>query len=178
MTDFKVPVPGGDLVTADGTLVMHDTGGGVYQPCFLASGALTPLAPSLAEFNLLDDQPKSATFAVAAGASNISSVTITAKDAAGVAMGRAVFMLVWLCDTGTGNALTSHDTVTIAAGASGADFGILTANKALLVQTTAAGLYVLTITDAHKTAFYVCAKFLNGSAPSVSAVLSAASYGA
>ena len=43
---------------------------------------------------------------------------------------------------------------TVQAGASGTDLGTLTAKKALACRTTAAGLYILAITDTAKTGFY------------------------
>ena len=62
--------------------------------------------------------------------------------------------------------------------ASGVDMGALTAKKVLLAQTKADGTFILSITDTAKTGFYVCAVPLRGGAPSVSAQLITANYGA
>ena len=132
-----------------------------------------------AEINLLDDLPASCSLSSAAAGSNVSEVTIQAKDAAGTNMARAVQLLVWLSDAATGVGLTGTQAsgTVQAKAASGTDFAALTAKKALLVQTKADGSYILEITDTAKTGFYVCATPLRGGAPSVSAQLTAAKYG-
>lgn len=146
----------------------------------LGAGAGTVITAKAAELNLVDDLPASCTLTPAAGAANVCNVAIVAKDAAGVAMTRSVLLLVWLSDASTGIGLTgtsASGTVQAKAG-TGADFGALTAKKALIVQTKADGTYTLEITDSAKTGFYVCAAPLRGGAPSVSAQLAAGSYGA
>lgn len=132
-----------------------------------------------AELNLLDDLCASVTLTPAAGAANVCEVTLQAKDAAGVAMTRAVMLLVWLSDAATGVGLTA----TTASGAvtakasSGTDFGALTTKKALVAQTKTDGTFILSITDTGKTGFYVCARPWHGGAPFVSSQLTSGNYG-
>lgn len=145
-----------------------------------AMAKLRALTASAAEINLNDDLPASFTFTPEAGASNVSEVTIQAKDAAGVNMARAVIMLVYLSDADTGIGLTGTTAsgAVTAKAASGTDFGATTAKKAFLAQTKADGTFILSITDTAKTGFFVCAVPLRGGAPSVSAALVAGNYGA
>jgi hypothetical protein len=53
MVDFKVHIPGGDLVMADGTFLMHDVGDGTFLPGFLASGVFSPISVGLTEIHAL-----------------------------------------------------------------------------------------------------------------------------
>lgn len=120
------------------------------------------------------------TFTPAAGAANVSEVTIQARDNVGIALAQPTLITVWLTDTSTGLALTATSasgTVTAKA-ASGAVFGTLTAKKALTVQTLADGTFILEITDTAKTLFFVAAQSMEGGVPSISAVLETADYGA
>lgn len=133
-----------------------------------------------AELNLVDAIPASFTLAAAAGGANVCEVTITAKDAAGATLAAATEILVWLSDAATGLGITgtaASGTVQAKA-ASGTDLAALTAKKCLLVQTKADGTYILEITDAAKTLFYVCARALHSKARTVSAQLAADKYGA
>jgi len=142
----------------------------------LAGAAVTATA---GEVNLNDDLPASFSFTPAAGAANISLVTIQATDAAGAAMARACIFLCYLCDAATGIGLTgttASGAVTASSG-NGTDFGAITAKKAFIAQTKADGTFILSITDTAKTAFYVCAVPLHGGAPSVSAALTVGNYG-
>jgi hypothetical protein len=146
----------------------------------LGSGAGTSVTATAAELNLVDDLPATCTLTAAAGTANVSNVTVQAKDAAGTNMARAVWLMVYLSDAATGIGLTgtaASGTVQAKA-ASGTDFAIFTAKKALLVQTKADGTYILEITDTSKTTYYVCAVPMRGGAPSISAQLTAGSYGA
>lgn len=96
-------------------------------------------------------------FAIAAGGANVTEVTITMKGGHGETVAAPEPMLVWLSDAATGVGLTSTSasgTVT-AKSASGADFGALTAKKALIAQPLATGVFILEITDTSKTGFYV-----------------------
>lgn len=118
------------------------------------------------------------TFSIAAGTTNVCNVTMTVKDAAGVAVDTSHLINVWLSDAATGLGLTGTSASgTVTAGASGVDFGASTAKKALTAQTTAAGVFVLAITDTAKTGFYVCAQVPGQGSPSVSRVLVTADYG-
>lgn len=107
--------------------------------------------------------PFTATATAAAGAANITNVSITVKDHTGTAVAFPVMLDVWLSDATTGAGLTATSASgTVVAGASGVDIATLTAKKALRVQTTVAGLYILQITDTAKTAFKVCVQMPDG----------------
>lgn len=141
--------------------------------------AVTGLTASADELNLTDNMPASISFAAAAGASNITNVTCTVKDAAGVAIAAVFTFDIWLSDAATGaglTAVTASGTVT-AKTASGIVIATNTAKKALRVQTLATGVFVLEITDSAKTAFYVCAELPSVGSTQVSAALITGNYG-
>jgi hypothetical protein len=140
--------------------------------------AVNGLTASSAELNLLDDAPASVAFTPAAGSSNVSEVTCTVKDAAGIAMTRPVMLDLFLSDSSVGAGLTGTTASgAVAAKAGSQDVATLASKKALRVQTDASGVYVLSITDSAKSAFRVCAQ-LPGGKVSVSAALSSGDYGA
>lgn len=119
-------------------------------------------------------------FAAAAGAANVCNVTVTPKDADGNALTGIRELELWLSDAATGAGLTGTDasgTVTNKA-SEGTVLTALTAKKHILVQAKAAGTFVLEITDAAKTGFYVCARIPGSGLPSVSTQLQTADYGA
>jgi predicted RecA/RadA family phage recombinase len=99
---------------------------------------------------------------VAAGAANVSEVTIKVVDAAGNIVPGVHHLDVWLSDDADGEGLTgttASGTVQAKA-ASGYVLSTYTAKKALRVQTLKTGLFVLEITDTAKTAFKVAASLL------------------
>jgi hypothetical protein len=121
-------------------------------------------------------RPFYATATVAPGGSTVSLVSIALKNVNGAATGQSAFD-VFLSDSAVGAGLTATTASgAVAAGASGVDLGDLTSKKYKRVQTSTAGLYILSITDSAKTAFKVCA-VIDG-ITSVLATLSTASYGA
>lgn len=125
-------------------------------------------------------QPQKATITPAAGTpgSNISLVSIQVQDGGGNNLAFPTNMDVFLSDSAAGVGLTATAASgAVAAGASGTDFGDYLAKKAKYVQTTAAGLYILSITDVAKTGFYVCVNLPGQAKPIVSAQLIAANYG-
>lgn len=127
---------------------------------------------------LVDNQPCTATLTPAAGSSNVCEVTIQVLNGAGVAVAYPVVLDVLLSDaaTGTGLTATSASGAVAAKASSGTDLSTLVSKKALKVQTKANGTYILSITDAAKTGFYVVAH-IPGLAPSVSAQLVTGNYG-
>lgn len=134
---------------------------------------------STAALNAVDNAITTFAFVPTAGAANIAEVAITAQDADGNTVATPEVFTVWLSDAATGAGLTAtaaSGTVQAKA-ASGADFGTLTAKKALVVQALATGVYTLEITDTAKTGFYVCAQAPNGNV-AVSAQLVTGDYGA
>lgn len=104
--------------------------------------------------------PATVTFSPAAGGANVCEVTMTVKDARGNTIAGVFNLDIWLSDAASGAGLTA----TTASGAvavktsSGVDLATLTSKKALRVQTLATGIYILSITDTSKTAFYPCAQ--------------------
>lgn len=121
--------------------------------------------------------PASAAFAVAAGGSNVSEVTVTVKDAAGNTLAGVHHFDLWLSDAATGLGLTgtsASGTVQAKSGG-GTVLAALTAKKALRVQSKADGTFVLEITDTAKTGFYPAASI--GGKTVVGAQLVTANYG-
>jgi hypothetical protein len=121
----------------------------------------------------------SASFTITAGGANVCEVAITLVDGKGNTVAGAQPMLVWLSDAATGAGLTatSASGTVQAKSASGADFGTLTAKKALIVQPLATGIYTLEITDTAKTGFYVAAQNPYSGQNIVSRQLITADYG-
>lgn len=125
-----------------------------------------------------DGLPITVEMEAAAGAANVTEVTITVKDAADNTVAAVHHMDVWLSDDADGAGLTgtsASGTVTAKA-ASGVVLSTYTAKKALRVQSLKTGIFVLEITDTGKTAFKVCAS-LNGKAV-VGITLATGDYGA
>lgn len=121
--------------------------------------------------------PSTATFTPAAGTTNVSLVSIQLKDNAGNNVAAVANIDIYLSDSATGVGLTTTTASgAVAAGASGVDLVDYVSKKAKRVQTTAAGLYILSITDSAKTGFFVAAQIGN-SRPAVSAQLITANYG-
>lgn len=124
------------------------------------------------------DKPAYATGVVAAGAANVSEITITARNANGAIVPGAHFD-VYLSDSAAGigyTATTASGAVTVkTAGTTGTLIGTYVAKFGLRVQALANGTFVLSITDTSKTAFKVCV-VIDG-LPFVVATLVTASYG-
>lgn len=99
------------------------------------------------------------TMVASTNGTNSTKVTFQLVDHEGNSVAAVRTFLITLSDDATNGAGLTATTASgaVAAGASGADMGALTAKKALIVQTNASGVYVLTITDTLKTAFTVVA---------------------
>lgn len=107
---------------------------------------------------------------------NICNVTFQATDSLGNPLSKVASMEVLLSDAATGAGLTATTAsggIAAAAGG-GVVLGVLTAAKALLVQTNASGQFILAITDTAKTLFYPVAQYAGATV--VGAQLTAASY--
>lgn len=141
-------------------------------------GALQTRATTLEAFTFTG-VAKTVTTAAAAGGSNVCEVTFTVKDGTGATVAAVHHMDVYLSDAATGAGLTA----TTASGAvavkanSGVDLATLTSKKALRVQTLATGVYILSITDTSKTAFYPCAVLGSTSKAKVGTQLITGNYG-
>lgn len=122
--------------------------------------------------------PQQVTISVAAGSANVSLVTFQLKDAAGNALTVPTEMTIWLSDASTGIGLTATTASgAVGAGASGTDFGAMTAKKALDVLTDATGKYILSITDTSKTGFFPCCTIPGVNKAAVGAQLVTGNYG-
>ena len=156
-----------DMVVA-GTLNVDSSAGGLV---YVNEVDLT------AALSALKGAPTTATFSPAAGGTDETLVTITVKDADGTAVTGPVVFDVLLSDASSGAGLTATTADgAVAAGASGVDLATLVSKKALRVQTTAAGVYILSITDSAKTGFRVVAQ-LPGRKAVVSSALVSGNYG-
>ncbi len=156
---------GGVAITASAAEINALAGAGISNAEATVLGSITADAAEInkldgmtatkAELNVLDDIPGgTVAFAVAGGAQNVAVVTCTVKDAAGVAMTRPVLCYVWLSDSATGEGLAAQpDAIAVSAGT---QIAVLTANKAVLAQTTAAGVLGISVTDAAQTAMKIC----------------------
>jgi hypothetical protein len=145
---------------------------------FFVKPSISREEPTMDIEQRLMDQPAYATATVTPGASTVSLVTITVRNANGAPRGPTNFDVL-LSDAANGQGLTavtaSGNVGTQTAGTTGTDLQSYVAKKALYVQNLANGTYVLSITDAAKTAFKVCA-VVEGMTIVV-ATLATASYG-
>ncbi len=120
------------------------------------------------------------TAVVTAGASTISEIAITAKDAKGVAMTNSCVFDVYLSDSavGTGLTATTASGTVQAKAASGTVISAMVAKKYIRVMTLGTGVFTLEITDTAKTAFKVLVVNPASGKPVLVATLVTASYGA
>ncbi len=167
---------GDEMVIANGGVVTVESTANIALPSGTNLASITPTA---AELNLVDDHPANIGFAATSGSTNVCEVTVTAKDAAGTAMARAIPIDLWLSDAANGlNVTATTASGAVAAKASsGTDLGVLTTKKVLRVLTKADGTYILSITDSAKTGFYVAAAVPGTGKVCVSAQLVTGNYG-
>ena len=137
---------------------------------------LTDIDATGAEINAVKGLPFGYTVTPAAGAANVCEVTIQAKDANGDNLNLVAPLLVCLSDAATGAGLTGTTASGAASRSRAPIFAFSLTKKALLVQTSAAGVYVLSITDTANTLFKVCVQSLSGGTPAI-ATLTADDYG-
>lgn len=117
-------------------------------------------------------------FTIAKGGSNICLVSVQVNDGSGNPVTGIQNLDLWLSDASTGLGITATTASgAVAAGASGTDLADITAKKAKWVQTTAAGLYILSITDTGLTHFYIAALAPGTGQTVVSRQLVSADYG-
>lgn len=108
---------------------------------------------------IVRNEPDQVTITPAAGATNVTLVTLQVVTNEGVNYNGVMPMLVWLSDVATGNGLTATTVSgTVGVGSKGTTLNALTASKALYVLTSTDGSYILSITDTGKLACYVCAR--------------------
>ena len=117
------------------------------------------------------------TMTPAAGAANITNVSLQAVDYFGTPVLAPVQAVINLSDNADGSGLTAVTASgTVVAGASGVDLSDFVTKKSKFVMTNAAGLYILQITDTAKTNFKVVLGG-GGSQVAVLGTLTTANYG-
>lgn len=126
----------------------------------------------------LSDKLCTVTGVVAAGAANVSEITLTARNSDGAPLGGAVFE-VFLSDSAAGigfSTTTTTGAVTVkTAGTLGNLLFTYLAKFYLRVQTNSAGVFTLSITDSQKTAFKIAV--VTDGMTIVTNTLATASYG-
>jgi hypothetical protein len=109
-----------------------------------------------------DRAPFSLTMTPATDGANATRIAIQVVDHDDAAVSGVFHFDLLLSDAADGGGLTAttaSGAVAAKSGAGGSDLAVLTAKKALRVQTDNTGKYVLSITDTAKTAFRVAAFF-------------------
>lgn len=112
------------------------------------------------------------TFAItlAAGATNVMTVTVTAKDARGQTVAAVTPFEIWISEAATGIGLTADSYSGNVTATVGAFHTALTAKKHFLGVTAATGILTFTVTDTAEPADqYIVAKSPDGRGVIVSA---------
>lgn len=124
--------------------------------------------------------PQRIGYTITPGASNVCEIKLEIKDGHGKIIESGILLTIWLSDDsgGVGLTATSASGTVQAKSGEGADFGILTAKKALVVQSKADGSYTLEITDTAKTGFYISASLPTSGLSVISRQLVTGDYGA
>lgn len=188
MSEYNAKVyrkQGGDeLVVADGGAITVESGGSLTVAGVTVDEttlAMNDLTATAEELNAqADGRVAAVTAAAAAGASNVTEVTITFKDGAGAAVAEVHNFDLWLSDDADGAGLTG----TSASGnvepksASGIVLQTYSAKKAFHAQSLKTGVFVLSITDSSKTAFKVCVQNPANGKTVVVKTLASGDYGA
>ncbi len=125
---------------------------------------MTGQSASAAELSLLDNVMATATIALAAGAANVMTVTITVKDAAAATIAAVHRLDMWVSEAATGIGLTA-DTISgdLTVG-TGSELQEIVSKKHYTLLTAATGIIVLSIEDTAKPAdqYIVVANPLSG----------------
>lgn len=96
------------------------------------------------------------TVALAAGAANTMTITITAVDATGATVAKVVPFEFWISEAATGIGLTADSFSGNLTATSGAIHTAITAKKHVLGVTAATGVAVLSLVDTAKPADQYC----------------------
>ncbi len=113
--------------------------------------------------NLQGEVAQTATVALAAGASNTMTITITLKDGFGTAFGQRHRVEVYMSGSSTGAGLTSSSYSGALTATTGDILTALTAKKHVIANTNTSGVLVLSLVDSGKPATeYVCVVLPNG----------------
>jgi hypothetical protein len=120
----------------------------VVTPSAAELNILKDATVTTAELNILDDVVASVTLAPATSTAHKCLTTITFKDAAGVAIDRLHAFDLYLSDAVTGIGVTGTTcSGAVAAGSSGTVLVDVTAKKYMKCLTSAAGVFVLAVTE-------------------------------
>ena len=128
---------------------------------------------------IVKGEPDQVVMTPAASSTAICLVTMQVRNNEGEAYKAVLPLTVWLSDSATGDGVTATTpSGALAAGANGTSLGALTASKALKAITNTLGVFILSITDTAKTAFYVCARVDGQRKPGIATkLLATANYG-
>ncbi len=125
--------------------------------------------------------PTQATFVIAAGAANISEITITIKDGHGEIITSSNGPLnVWRSDDATGIGLASagaSGTVIVKPGGFGSTFGVGVGGQSVALLARSDGNVVLEITDTNKATIFVAVQSSFGGPVLVTRQLVGGDYG-
>lgn len=136
----------------------------------------TAVTATAAELNLLDDLPTdNSTVVAGAEDTNVVNVVITLKNAADAAISSSKIVHAYLSDasTGVGVAATAPDGG-VAVGASGSVLAEVVADKVFILESTAAGLITLDVTESGTDTFYLVLLLPNGEKVVSNAITTAA----
>ena len=126
---------------------------------YSASSVLTNLGltADATELSILDGIGVTVTITAAAGASNVSTIVVTVKDANGATVAAVHQLeLFFSADSGgaTGNTGTAYSGTLVAG--TGVLLETITAKKHFSILTAATGIFSGSLTDSAKTADYAC----------------------
>lgn len=121
--------------------------------------------------------PASCTITAAAGASNVSTVTVQLKDGSGTNMARCVGFRVYKSSAADGLTLGAAASTGFSVASGGLSLANATAvTTQITAMSSATGGCVLSLTDTNKAAEYLVLSLPSGN--KISAVLTSGSYGA
>lgn len=126
----------------------------------------------------LTSQVSSFSISIAAGASNVTTITISPLDAAGNVLTGVRTFLIWVSDVSTGIGVAATFIPDSITATTGTVLKVLTAAKILICQTNASGILVLSLTDTAKAAGYIAIENPVTSTISVGTITATTSYGA
>lgn len=113
---------------------------------------ITGLTATVDELNLTDAMPANVTIALAAGAANTMTITMTVKDAAGATLAGVYLLDWWISEAATGIGLTADSYSGTVAPTTGTDLQIVVAKKQFRSLTATTGILVVAAVDTAKPA--------------------------
>jgi hypothetical protein len=125
---------------------------------------------------IVEGQPDGFTFVATPGAANVCGLSIQVVDNHGVALAGVREFEAWISDATTGAGLAASANTSELTCSTGALLGILTTEKAWMLQTDATGLCVAVITDTGKSLTNFAARIPGRGANAVAKTFVAANY--